>query len=240
MSSASVAVDADPACQCGADRRDFQFVSRRSFLALSLASMLMLATLPARANVPTRILALGDSLTSGYGLTEEDSFPAQLERALIAAGENVKLINGGVAGDTSAGGLARLDWSLADKPDLVILEFGSNDGLRGLDPATTRKNLEQMLTRLAQGRIPALLVGMKAPRNLGPDYVAAFDPIYEDLARKFQVPLDPFFLDGVAGDPALNQSDGIHPNAAGVALIVKRIAPEIIALIKARKENGLG
>lgn len=205
-----------------------------------LALVVSLAAPAASAEDPIRILALGDSLTSGYGLAEEESFPAQLERALIAAGENVKLINGGVAGDTTAGGVARLDWSLADKPAIVILEFGSNDGLRGLDPATTRKNLAAMLTRLAQDRIPTLLVGMKAPRNLGADYVAAFDPIYEDLAKQFQLPLDPFFLDGVAGDPALNQSDGIHPNAAGVAVIVKRIAPEIIALIKARKDNGSG
>lgn len=189
---------------------------------------------------PLRILAFGDSLTSGYGLPDADSFPSQLERALIAAGENVKLINGGVAGDTSAGGLARLDWTLADKPDLVLLEFGANDGLRGLDPAATRKNIAAMLTRLAQDRIPTLLIGMKAPRNLGADYVAAFDPLYEDLARQFQVPLVPFYLDGVAGDPALNQSDGIHPNAAGVAAIVKRIAPEVIALIKARKESDSG
>lgn len=189
---------------------------------------------------PLRILAFGDSLTSGYGLPDADSFPSQLERVLIAAGENVKLINGGVAGDTSAGGLARLDWTLADKPDLVLLEFGANDGLRGLDPAATRKNIAAMLTRLAQDRIPTLLIGMKAPRNLGADYVAAFDPLYEDLAGQFQVPLVPFYLDGVAGDPALNQSDGIHPNAAGVAVIVKRIAPEVIALIKARKENESG
>lgn len=202
--------------------------------------MLALAVLPAQADEPIRILAFGDSLTSGYGLPDQDSFPSQLERALIAAGESVKLINGGVAGDTSAGGLARLDWSLADKPDLVILELGSNDGLRGLDPAATRKNLAQMLTRLAQDRISTLLVGMKAPRNLGSDYVSAFDAIYEDLAREFRVPLDPFYLEGVAGDPALNQSDGIHPNAAGVAVIVKRMAPEIIALIKARKDTGSG
>jgi acyl-CoA thioesterase-1 len=189
---------------------------------------------------PLRILAFGDSLTSGYGLSDAESFPSQLERALIAAGENVKLINGGVAGDTSAGGLARLDWTLADKPDLVLLEFGANDGLRGLDPMATRKNIAAMLTRLAQDRIPTLLLGMKAPRNLGADYVTAFDPLYEDLARQYQVPLDPFYLDGVAGDPALNQSDGIHPNAAGVAAIVKRITPEVIALIKARKEDTSG
>jgi len=216
-------------------------VARRRFLALSLSSLLLPAGLPAKAaGSPTRILAFGDSLTSGYGLAEGDSFPAQLERALTAAGLDVKLINGGVAGDTSAGGLARLDWTLADKPDLVLLELGSNDGLRGLDPAATRKNLAQMLTRLAQLRIATLLIGMKAPRNLGPDYVAAFDPIYEELAREFGVSLDPFFLDGVAGDPALNQGDGIHPNAAGVALIVKRIAPEVIALVKARQEIGPG
>jgi acyl-CoA thioesterase-1 len=205
-----------------------------------LSSALGSLALPVMAAEPLRILAFGDSLTSGYGLPDADSFPSQLERALIAAGENVKLINGGVAGDTSAGGLARLDWTLADKPDLVLLEFGANDGLRGLDPAATRENIAAMLTRLAQDRIPTLLIGMKAPRNLGADYVAAFDPLYEDLARQFQVPLVPFYLDGVAGDPALNQSDGIHPNAAGVATIVKRIAPEVIALIKARKESDSG
>jgi acyl-CoA thioesterase-1 len=205
-----------------------------------LSSALGSLALPVMAAEPLRILAFGDSLTSGYGLPDADSFPSQLERALIAAGENVKLINGGVAGDTSAGGLARLDWTLADKPDLVLLEFGANDGLRGLDPAATRENIAAMLTRLAQDRIPTLLIGMKAPRNLGADYVAAFDPLYEDMARQFQVPLVPFYLDGVAGDPALNQSDGIHPNAAGVATIVKRIAPEVIALIKARKESDSG
>jgi acyl-CoA thioesterase-1 len=205
-----------------------------------LSSALGSLALPVMAAEPLRILAFGDSLTSGYGLPDADSFPSQLERALIAAGENVKLINGGVAGDTSAGGLARLDWTLADKPDLVLLEFGANDGLRGLDPAATRENIAAMLTRLAQDRIPTLLIGMKAPRNLGADYVATFDPLYEDLARQFQVPLVPFYLDGVAGDPALNQSDGIHPNAAGVATIVKRIAPEVIALIKARKESDSG
>jgi acyl-CoA thioesterase I len=240
MGPASVAIDAGLARHCGAARQGFGFLRRRAFLGLSLLSILVLAALSAKADGPTRILAFGDSLTSGYGLPEQDGFPAQLERALIAAGENVKLLNGGVAGDTSAGGLARLDWSLADKPDLVILELGSNDGLRGLDPAATRKNLEQMLTRLAQDKIPTLLIGMKAPRNLGPDYVSAFDSIYEDLAREFRLRLDPFFLDGVAGDPTLNQSDGIHPNAKGVAVIVKRIAPEVIALIKARKENVSG
>jgi len=207
---------------------------------LILSSALAFFALPVMAAEPLCILAFGDSLTSGYGLPDADSFPSQLERALIAAGENVKLVNGGVAGDTSAGGVARLDWTLADKPDLVLLEFGANDGLRGLDPAATRKNIAAMLTRLAQEKIPTLLLGMKAPRNLGADYVTAFDPLYEDLARQFQVPLDPFYLDGVAGDPALNQSDGIHPNAAGVAAIVKRITPEVIALIKARNENISG
>ena len=205
-----------------------------------LSSALAFFALPVMAAEPLRILAFGDSLTSGYGLPDADSFPSQLERALIAAGENVKLVNGGVAGDTSAGGVARLDWTLADKPDLVLLEFGANDGLRGLDPAATRKNIAAMLTRLVQDKIPTLLLGMKAPRNLGADYVTAFDPLYEDLASQFQVPLDPFYLDGVAGDPALNQSDGIHPNAAGVAAIVKRITPEVIALIKARNENISG
>jgi acyl-CoA thioesterase-1 len=240
MGLISAAVDAGSFPPCGTNRSGFRHFSRRTILALGIAVMSMLIILPAKAVEPIRILAFGDSLTSGFGLPDEDSFPSQLERALRAAGENVKVINGGVAGDTSAGGLARLDWSLADKPDLVLLEFGANDGLRGLDPVATRSNLAQMLTRLAQDRIPTLLIGMKAPRNLGPDYVKAFDGIYEDLAQEFHVPLDPFYLEDVAGNPALNQSDGIHPNAAGVAVIVKRIAPEVIALMNAHKEGASG
>jgi acyl-CoA thioesterase-1 len=194
----------------------------------------------AQARDAIRILALGDSLISGYGLPEADGFPTQLERALAAKGVAARVLNGGVAGDTSAAGLARLDWALADRPDLVILEFGANDGLRGLDPAATRDNIAAMLARLARDRIPVLLAGMKAPRNLGPDYVAAFDPIYEDLAREYHVAFVPFFLDGIAGEPALNQADGIHPNAAGVAKIVQRLLPNIMALLAVHIDGGAG
>lgn len=193
-----------------------------------------------QARSTIRILAFGDSLISGYGLPEPDGFPAQLERALATKGVAARVLNGGVAGDTSAGGLARLDWTLADRPDLVILEFGANDGLRGLDPAATRANLAAMLARLARDRIPVLLAGMKAPRNLGPDYVAAFDPIYQDLADEYGVALVPFFLDGIAGDPALNQADGIHPNAAGVAKIVERFLPDVMALLAVHIDGGAG
>lgn len=200
--------------------------------ALSAAILLFGAGLRAApAAEPVTILAFGDSLISGYGLPEADGFPAQLQRALVAAGVEARVVNAGVAGDTSAGGLARLDWALGDGPDLVILELGANDGLRGLDPAGTERNLDAMLTLLATKDIPALFAGMRAPRNLGSDYAAAFDALYPRLAEKHQVRFDPFFLEGVATDPALNQPDGIHPNAAGVAQIVERLLPMLRAMI---------
>jgi acyl-CoA thioesterase-1 len=176
---------------------------------------------------PLKILALGDSLTAGYGLAEADGFCPQLEKALKAAGHDVQVIDGGVSGDTTADGLARLDWTLADNPDVVIVELGANDALRGLDPAQAKANLEAILTRLEkQGRV-VLLAGMKAPRNLGPDYDQAFDAMYPELAARHRVALYPFFLEGVATDPALSQADGIHPNSAGVAVIVRRILPAV-------------
>ncbi len=176
---------------------------------------------------PIKILALGDSLTAGYGLSEADGFCPQLENALKAAGHDVQVIDGGVSGDTTADGLARLDWSLADNPDVVIVEFGGNDALRGLDPAQAKANLDAILTKLkSQGRV-VLLAGMKAPRNLGTDYDQAFDAMYPDLAARHGVLLYPFFLDGVVVNPALNQADGYHPNPAGVAVIVKRMLPAV-------------
>ncbi|MDB5394274.1 MAG: hypothetical protein JWM91_1780 [Rhodospirillales bacterium] len=177
---------------------------------------------------PIRIMAFGDSLLAGYGLaSDSDNIPNQLERALKADGHDVKLINAAVSGDTTTDGLARLDWSLADKPDLVLLELGANDALRGQDPDRARANLDQILTRLKAANIPVLLCGMIAPRNLGPAYGAKFDPIYAELARKYDVPLYPFILDGVALDASLNQADGMHPNKDGVAVIVKRLAPAV-------------
>ena len=183
-----------------------------------------------------RILALGDSLVAGWGLAENDAFPAQLRRALAAEGLAVEIIDGGVSGDTSAGGRARLAWLLAADapdagPDAVIVELGANDGLRGLDPAETRSNLDAILTELDRGGLPTLLAGMLAPPNLGPDYGDAFAAAYRELAAAHDVIFYPFFLDGVAAEPSLNQGDGMHPNAAGVAVIVENILPSVRALI---------
>ena len=172
-----------------------------------------------------RLLVLGDSLSAGYGLQPADSFPAQLEEALHQAGYDVRVINAGVSGDTTAGGLSRLAWALSDKPHVVLLELGGNDALRGLPPAETYANLDAILARLEDHAISVVLAGMQAPRNLGEDYTTAFDAIYPRLASEYALAFYPFFLEGVALDPALNQADGIHPNAAGVREIVRRILP---------------
>lgn len=195
------------------------------------AAMFERAPSAAAAGEPVKILAFGDSLISGFGLPEAEGLPAQLERMLTDDGVAAEVVNGGVAGDTSAGGLARLDWTLGEGTRIVILEFGANDGLRGLDPAATEANLDAMLTALRSRKIAVLLSGMRAPRNLGPDYAEAFDAIYPRLAAKHGITLDPFFLDGVALDPDLNQPDGIHPNAAGAAVIARRLAPLIERMI---------
>jgi acyl-CoA thioesterase-1 len=203
-------------------------------VALALAC----AVLPAgAADQPVRIVALGDSLTAGLGLARADAFPAKLEAALRARGIAVAIENAGVSGDTTSGGLARLDWSVPDGTDAVILELGANDALRGLDPNAARAALETIVKRLKARRIAVLLAGMLAPRNLGPDYARAFDPIYPDLASAYDLVLYPFFLDGVAADRALNQGDGLHPTAAGIDVIVARILPkveELVARAKAR------
>lgn len=207
---------------------------QRRFKPSALATLCLAVALagPAGAAEPTKVLALGDSLTAGYGLPEADGFTVQLEQALDAGGTEVTIINGGVSGDTSAGGRDRLDWALGDAPALVLLELGANDGLRGLDPAATRVNLDAILATLNERGVPVLLLGMVAPPNLGPEYGAAFDAIYPDLAQKWGVPLYPFFLDGVAADPALNQADGMHPNREGVARIVERLAPMVEDVIR--------
>ncbi len=173
------------------------------------------------------ILALGDSLTAGYGLPKAESFPAQLERALRDEGLEVRVVNGGVSGDTTAGGLARMDWLMVDRPDLIIVELGANDALRAIDPAQTRANLDQILVKSKQEGARVLLAGMLAPPNLGRDYSDAFNAIYPELAEKHGVPLYPFFLDGVAAEPQLNQPDGMHPTAEGISVIVTRIAPYV-------------
>jgi len=179
-----------------------------------------------------RLLVLGDSLSAGYGLNPEDSFPSQLEEALDAAGYDVHVINAGVSGDTTAGGLSRLEWALADKPHIVLVELGGNDALRGLPPTETSANLDSILARLKKDGVRVILAGMQAPRNLGNDYTVEFDAIYPRLAGKYEVALYPFFLDGVAFDPALNQPDGIHPNPAGVKVIVNKILPLLESALK--------
>lgn len=179
-----------------------------------------------------RVLFLGDSIAAGYGLAAEDSLPTRLEAALRQAGFAVEMINGGVSGDTTAGGLARLDWMLAEKPDRVILELGGNDALRGTDPKETYANLDRILSRLDRLGIKTLLVGMKAPRNLGADYDREFDAIFPRLAAAHHCALYPFLLEGVAVDPALNQGDGLHPNQAGIAVIVAHMLPSVEALLK--------
>jgi acyl-CoA thioesterase-1 len=181
---------------------------------------------------PVRLLALGDSLTAGYGLPPGQGFVPRLQAALAAEGRAVRVIDAGVSGDTSAGGLARLDWALAENPQAALVELGGNDGLRGLPPTEMRLNLGRILDRLAARGIPALLAGMQAPRNFGADYGREFIAVFAELARAHpDVVFYPFFLDGVATDPALNQADGIHPNEAGVAIIIRRILPAVAALL---------
>ena len=177
------------------------------------------------------IVVFGDSLTAGYGLPASDAFPVRLESALRQTGQRVRVINSGVSGDTTAGGRARLDWVLADKPDAAIVELGANDALRGIDPKEASRNLSAILSELKKRNVRVLLAGMQAPPNLGSRYTMAFNTIFPDLAAAYDVMLYPFFLDGVAANPALNQQDGIHPNALGVAVIVDRILPYVNRLI---------
>ena len=187
-----------------------------------------------------KVVVLGDSLSAGYGLNVQDAFPSKLEAALKAKGHAVEMINAGVSGDTSTGGLDRFDWSVPDDADALILELGANDALRGVNPDVTRDALDQILTKLNARKIPVLLAGMKSPPNMGPDYVAKFDAIFPDLATKHNVLIYPFFLEGVAANDKLNQRDGMHPNAEGVDVIVKNILPkveELIALAKAAPKS---
>jgi acyl-CoA thioesterase-1 len=201
-----------------------------------LAAALMAA--PAHAQAPSpRLLVLGDSLTAGYGLPQDQAFPEQLHAWLSRAGVHVQVINGGVSGDTSAGGLARLDWAMGSTPpQFALVELGANDALRGLPPAALYDNLDKILTRLKARGVKTMLVGMYAPRNLGRDYDDEFDAVYPRLAKQHGVPLYPFFFDGVVsergGDAKLLQPDGLHPNAQGVAVIVERIGPRVAQFLK--------
>jgi acyl-CoA thioesterase-1 len=211
-------------------------VARRLLiLGAMIAPLVTLAS--AASPRPTMIVAFGDSLTAGYGVKASESFPSQLQMALGAKGRKVTIVNAGVSGDTTSGGLERLDWALDPKPDAVILELGANDALRGIDPKVPRQNLDKMLAALKAKHIAVLLTGMKAPNNWGADYVRNFDAIFPDLAAKYGVPLYPFFLEGVALDPSLTQPDGLHPTGKGVAEIVKRMLPDVEALV-ARVEKS--
>jgi acyl-CoA thioesterase I len=199
---------------------------------VNCAIVLLLTLGPAASAAPARILALGDSITAGYGVKPEEALPVELEARLKQDGFDAKVINGGVSGDTTAGGLARLDWALADKPGYAVVALGANDMLRGLDPSQAYDNLDKILARLQRAGVKTLLVGMRAATNWGRDYQKAFDAIYPRLAEKWHVPLYPFLLDGVAFDPKLNQGDGLHPNAAGVKVMIGRMAPAVESLLK--------
>lgn len=217
-------------------------MSRLFNFGLVLFACLLLAR-PGMAAEPVRLMILGDSLTAGYGLPAEEAFPERLEAALNdGEGAAVQVINAGVSGDTTAGGLSRLDWALADNPTHVLVELGANDGLRGLDPAMSERNLQQIIEKLQDAGVEVMLAGMYAPPNLGREYGEAFNGIYPRLAAEYEVPLYRFFLEGVATIPELNQGDGIHPNARGVEVIVENIAPAVRAFIEgdepAGTENG--
>jgi acyl-CoA thioesterase I len=197
----------------------------------AVATLCLMATaMPVGAHVPV-ILDIGDSLTSGYGLPPEQAFPARLEAWLRQRGIEARVVNAGVSGDTTASGLALLNWELADKPDLVILALGGNDALRGIDPAAVRNNLDKMIEKVEAGGAKVLLLGMIAPPNWGEEYKSAFDRIFPELAQAHHVPLYSFFLEGVAMKPELNQPDGIHPNEAGVSVLVDRIGPLVARLV---------
>ena len=211
--------------------RTDQWLGRLVQIGASLLAINILSAAPLAAKTAVKIVALGDSLTAGFGVAPADAFPAQLERALKASGQAVELVNSGVSGDTAADGLDRLDWAVPDDAKAVIVELGANDGLRGIDPKATRATLNAVLTRLNARKLPVLLTGMRAPRNWGDAYAKEFDAMFADLAAAHGVLLYPFFLDGVVLDLALNQADGLHPNAKGVAVIVERITPHVEGLL---------
>ena len=185
------------------------------------------------ATRPIKVVVLGDSLSAGLGLPAAAAFPARLQKALENKGIKVDMINAGVSGDTSSGGRDRLDWSVPEGTDAVIVELGANDALRGIDPKVTRSALTDILTRMKARGIAVLLCGMYAPPNYGSDYAARFNAIYPDLAKSFEVPLYPFFLEGVATEAKLNQADGMHPTAEGVDMIVRNILPTVQAFLGA-------
>jgi acyl-CoA thioesterase I len=210
----------------------------RSFVHMLVLGMVLMATgaafaqtSAARETRPIKMVVLGDSLSAGLGLSASSAFPDRLQKSLATKGIVVDMINAGVSGDTTSGGRDRLDWSVPEGTEAVILELGANDALRGIDPAVTRAALTDILTRLMARKIAVLLCGMLAPPNYGSDYSARFNAIYPELAKSFGVPLYPFFLEGVATDARLNQADGLHPTAEGVDVIVKNILPTVEAFL---------
>jgi acyl-CoA thioesterase-1 len=206
--------------------------------ATALLSVLLLLFAAAFASAePLRIVGFGDSLMAGYGLAPGEAFPEKLQAALKDKGHDVVIENAGVSGDTTSGGLARLDWSVPEGTDAVILELGANDMLRGVSPEITEKNLDAMMAHLSERGIPILLAGMRAAPNLGPDFAAAFEPIYERLAKKHGATLYPFFLDGIAADPSYLLEDRMHPNAAGVDRMVETMLPAVEAFITGMKPS---
>lgn len=182
---------------------------------------------PSFAAAQKTLVAIGDSLTAGYGLPQDAAFPVQLEAALQQSGLDIKIKNAGVSGDTSTGGLQRLDWALANGADYVLLELGANDALRGIEPQITRQNLDKIIQKIQAKNIPIFLTGMKAPPNMGASYQTEFDEIFPALAEKYDITFYPFFLDGVAAIEKLNQDDAIHPNKDGVAVIVSKMLPSL-------------
>lgn len=205
---------------------------------LMLALMTMATPAPAQSAAgPLKLVVLGDSLSAGLGLPAQQAFPQKLQKALQAKGIEVEMVNAGVSGDTSSGGRDRLDWSVPDGTDGVIVELGANDALRGIDPTVTRAALTEIVQRLKGRKIAVMLCGMLAPPNYGADYAARFNSIYPDIAKTYDVPLYPFFLEGVAADAKLNQADGIHPTAAGVDIIVGNVMPTVEAFLRTITEQ---
>ena len=199
----------------------------------AIGAAMLLAATAALAEPAPRIAVLGDSLTAGWGLAADDAFPARLEARLAAAGIAAEVLDAGVSGDTSAGGLARLDWMLGDAPSHVIVALGANDALRGIEPAAMAANLDAIVARLKAAGVAVLIAGMRAPPNLGSDYTGEFNAVFPRLAARHDVPLYPFFLDGVAARPAMLQADGMHPNRAGADEIARRLLPMVRAWLAA-------
>jgi acyl-CoA thioesterase-1 len=235
----SPAVPPPPQAQCVRSYGHFASAVQGLLVVLAVCGLTLLVPAPAQSEMrPIRLVALGDSLTTGLGLPAASAFPAKLAAALKAKGIAVNVADAGVSGDTAANGLARLDWAVPDGTDGVIVALGANDMLRGVDPAQTQKALEGILTRLGERRIPVLLAGMRAAPNLGADFGRRFNAIYPELAAKHGVPFYPFLLDGVAANAALNQRDGIHPTAAGVDRMVAGILPKVEELVARMRQRG--